>query len=89
MSFTIENYNISINLIDNVLFIKVIDTISLTIYQESFNDYSKQNYDLLIDYLQNNNIQINKNINSVTLINQNLVFNIKKINRKYNKILSL
>jgi len=89
MSFTIENYNISINLIDNILFVKVIDTISLTIYQESFNDYSKQNYDLLIDYLQNNNIQINKNINSVTLINQNLVFNIKKINRKYNKILSL
>ena len=86
--FNIENYNISINLKNDILFVKVVDTISLITYQESFNNNSKENYDLLIHYLQNNNIQINKTSNSLTLINQNLVFNIKKINKKYDRILN-
>ena len=80
MSFTIGNYNININLTDDILFVKVVDTISFATYQESFNNNSKENYDLLINYLQNNNIQINKTNNSLTLINQNFELNISEIN---------
>lgn len=87
--FTIGNYNINVNLTDDILFTKVIDTISFDTYQESFNESSlnykpKQIYDLLIDYYHD--IQINKTINSLILtilyenkyftINQELVLNI-------------